>query len=100
MWLFIVSPKSGDTMDHAWSLFASICASTSAEISCVQPKGHNSFEISFQLDKWLAMAEIWPPHSFGSPGKIVLWEVKNVKNFDYCLCSNYRAPFLSDLFDI
>ena len=87
-------------MDHAWS------SSGSAEISCVQPKSHISFGfllISFKLGKWLAMAEIWPPYSFGSPGvKIILRGVKNIKNFDYCLCSSlcssFRAQFLSDLF--
>ena len=38
----------------------------------------------FKLYKWLAMAEIWPPYYFGSPGvKIMLWGVNNVKNLDY-----------------
>ena len=62
-----------------------------------------TFLLGFLLNfcKWLDMAEIWPPYSFGSPGvKIMLWGVKNVKNFDYCLCSSCRAQFLSDLFYI
>ena len=30
--------------------------------------------------KWLAMAEIWPPYCFGSPGvKIMFWGVKTSK---------------------
>ena len=41
-------------MDHAWS-------------SSVQPTSHISFWISSKLCKWLAIAEIWPPNSFGSP---------------------------------
>ena len=66
-------------MDHAWS------SSVSAEISCVQPTSHISFWISFELCKWLAMAEIWPPYSFGSPGvKIMLWGVKNIKYYPLC----------------
>ena len=40
----------------------------SAEISCVQHTSHFSLGISFKLCKWLAMAAIWPPYSFGSPG--------------------------------
>ena len=80
----IVSPKSRVTTDHAWSSSASVYAS--AEISCVQPTSHISFGICFKLGKWLAMPEIWPPYSFGSPGvKIILWGVKNIKHFDYCL---------------
>ena len=51
--------------------------------SYVQPTSHISVGISFKLCKWLAMAEIWPLHSFDSPGgKIILWGNKNVKNFD------------------
>ena len=66
--------------------------------SCVQPTSHISFGISFKLCMWLTMAEIWPPYYFGSPGiTIMLWGVKNVKNFDYCLCSSCRAQFLSYL---
>ena len=61
-------------MDHAWSL------SASAEILLCST--YISFGISFKLCKWLAMAEIWSPYSFGSPGvKIILWGVKNVKKF-------------------
>ena len=34
--------------------------------------------------KWLVMAEIWLPYSFSSPGvTIMLWGVKNMKNYDY-----------------
>ena len=55
----------------------------SQRFSCLQPTSHISFEISFKLCKWLAMAEIWPPYYFGSPGvKIMFWGVKNVKKFD------------------
>ena len=63
--------------------------------SCVQPTSHISFGISFKFCKWLAVVEIWPPRYFGSPGvKIMPWRVKNVKHFDYCLCSSCRAQFL------
>ena len=76
-----VSLKIKDTMDHALSV------STSAEISCVQSTIHISFGIFLKVCKWLAMANIWPPYYFGSPGvKIMLMEVKNVNNFDYFLC--------------
>ena len=79
-------------MDHALS------SSVPAVIFFVQPTTHISFGFSFKLGKWVAMAEIWPSCSFGSTGvKIILWGVKNVKNLDYCLCSSYRAQFLSDL---
>ena len=58
--------------------------------SCVHPTSHISFWISFKLRKWLVMAEIWPPYSFGSPGiKVMLWGVKNIKNIDFCLCSSF-----------
>ena len=30
----------------------------------------------------------------------MLWGLKNVKHFEYCLCSSCRAQFLSDLFYI
>ena len=64
-------------MDHGRS------SSASAEISGVQPTSHISFGISFKHCKWFAMAELWPPYCFGNPGvKIMLWGVKNVKNFD------------------
>ena len=67
---------------------------------CVQPTSHISFGISFNLCKWLAMAQIWPPYYFGSPGvKIMLWGVKTsniLTNFDYCLCSSCTAQFPSD----
>ena len=50
--------------------------------SCVQPTSLISFGISFKLCKWLAIAEIWPPYYFGSTGvKIMIWGVKNIKNF-------------------
>ena len=51
-------------MDHAGS---SVYASASSEIFCVHFTIHNSSGISLKLCKWLAMAEIWPPYSFGSP---------------------------------
>ena len=66
-------PKSRDTMDHARSLSISVYTSESSEISCVQPKSHISFGISFKLCRWLPMAEIWQLYSFGRPGvKIML----------------------------
>ena len=72
----IVSPKSGDTMDHVKS------SSTSTEIFCVQPTIHLSFGISFKLGKWGAMAEIWPAYCFGSTGvQIMLLESKTSKFF-------------------
>ena len=68
-------------MNHARSLSMSVYAST--EFSCVQHTSHISFGISFKFYKWLAMAEIWPLYSFGSPGvKTMPWGVKNIKNFD------------------
>ena len=71
----------------------------SAEISCVQSISQISFWIFFKLRKWLAMAKIWTPYYFGSPGvKIMLMGVKNAKYF--FLCSSYRPQFLSDLFYI
>ena len=84
-------PKIGDTMNQARSLSSSLSvyASASSEISCVEPTRHISFGISFNLCKLLAMAEIWRPYSFGIPGvKIILWGVKTVKKFEYCLCSS------------
>ena len=90
--IFIVSPKSG----HCLRLRPGL-----QRFSCVQPTSHISFWISFKFCKWLAMAEIWPPYCFGSPGvKIMFWGAKNIKNFDYCLCSSCRAQFLSELFYI
>ena len=48
--------------------------------SCVQPTSHISFWISLKRCKWLAMAEIWPPYCFGSPGvKICCGESKMSK---------------------
>ena len=36
-----------------------------------------------------------------APGiKIMLWGVKNVQKFTYCLCSSCRAQFLSDLLSV
>ena len=68
----IVSPKIGAIMDHAQSSSASVY--TSAEISYIQCTSHILLGIYFKLCKWLSVAEIWPPHSFGSPGvEIILW---------------------------
>ena len=92
---YIVSLKIGDTIEYEGH-----CLHLQ-RFSCVKPASHISFWISFKLCKWLAMAEIWPPCSFGSPGvKIRLWGIKNIKNFDYCLCSSYTEQFLSDLYYI
>ena len=41
---------------------------------------HIFFWISFKFYKWLAMAVIWPPYSFGSPGvEVMLWGVRNMQ---------------------
>ena len=67
-------------MDHAWPSSLKCPHLRPQRFSCAQPSSHISFEISFKFYKWLAMAEILPPYSFGSPGvKVMLWGVKNVK---------------------
>ena len=67
-------------MDYAWSSSVECPRLPPQRFSYTQPTSHISFGISFKLCKWLAMAEIWPPYTFGSPGvKIMLWGVKNVK---------------------
>ena len=68
---------------------------------CVRAIGHISKGISFKLGRWVAMAEISPPYCFGTPRvKIMTQGVKNVKNFDSCLCSSYRPQLLPDFFYI
>ena len=61
--LFIVSLKIGDTMDHAWSSYASTSVYESAshrDLLC-SPTAPISFGIPLTLCKWLPMAEIWSP---------------------------------------
>ena len=58
-----------------------------------------TFHLEFLLN--LSSGLLWQRsgHPIFSPGvKIMLWGVKNVINFNCCLCSSYRAKFLSDLF--
>ena len=64
-YLFIVSPKNGDTMDHAASSSAS--SSASAEISCDRPTGHISFRSFFKFGRGFLMAKVSTPIFFGRP---------------------------------
>ena len=79
--LFIVSLKMKDTMDQAWSLYASASLYESAsrkDFLCSTYKPHFFWDSFATLQ--VASYDQRSGHPFGSPGvRIMLWESKTKK---------------------